>query len=207
MKIKNEFKSMSFYNYKMQIIGLLGHQGVGKNYIAEIVLPKILSQKNTVVLAFADHFKIDCISKHNADYNKVYGQKDYETRILLQKVGTEEGREVFGYDIWIRTLHNWIKVLHSRGVKRFIISDVRFQNEVEWIKSLNGIIIKINAPNRYQNRLETETGNNIEKINEIKNHPSEVNIDNIEIYDILVNNDYNDNIEKQLLHSVILCNL
>ncbi len=191
----------------MQIIGLLGHQGVGKNYIAEIVLPKMLSQKNTVVLAFADHFKIDCISKHNADFNKVYGQKDYETRILLQKVGTEEGREVFGYDIWVRTLHNWIKVLHSRGVKRFIISDLRFQNEVEWIKSLNGIIIKINAPNRYQNRLEIETGNDIDKINEIKNHPSEANIDNIEIYDILVNNDYNDNIEKQLLHSIILCNL
>jgi len=191
----------------MQIIGLLGHQGVGKNYIAEIVLPKMLSQKNTVVLAFADHFKIDCISKHNADFNKVYGQKDYETRILLQKVGTEEGREVFGYDIWIRTLHNWIKVLHSRGVKRFIISDLRFQNEVEWIKSLNGIIIKINAPNRYQNRLEIETGNDIDKINEIKNHPSEANIDNIEIYDILVNNDYNDNIEEQLLHSIILCNL
>jgi len=183
----------------MQIIGLLGHQGVGKNHIAEIVLPKLLSQKNTVVLAFADHFKIDCISKHNADFNKVYGQKDYDTRRLLQKVGTEEGREVFGYDIWIRTLHNWIKILNSRGVERFIISDLRFQNEVEWIKSLNGIIIKINAPNRYQHRLETETGNDIEKINEIKNHPSEVNIDKIESHDILVNNDYNDNIEEQLL--------
>mgnify|MGYP006449768749 CR=1 FL=1 len=55
--------------------------------------------------------------------------------------------------------------------------------------------------------LETETGNNIDKINEIKNNLSEVNIDNIEIYDVLVNNDYNDNIEKQLLHSIILCNL
>jgi len=183
----------------MQIIGLLGHQGVGKNHIAEIVLPKLLSQKNTVVLAFADHFKIDCISKHNPDFNKEYGQKDYDTRRLLQKVGTEEGREVFGYDIWIRTLHNWIKILNSRGVERFIISDLRFQNEVEWIKSLNGIIIKINAPNRYQHRLETETGNDIEKINEIKNHPSEVNIDKIESHDILVNNDYNDNIEEQLL--------
>ena len=91
------------------------------------------------------------------------------------------------------------KILNSRGVERFIISDLRFQNEVEWIKSLNGIIIKINAPNRYQHRLETETGNDIEKINEIKNHPSEVNIDKIESHDILVNNDYNDNIEEQLL--------
>lgn len=54
------------------IIGLIGHQGVGKNYIAEKVLPDILPQENTVVLAFADHFKIDCITKYNADYDKVY---------------------------------------------------------------------------------------------------------------------------------------
>ena len=182
----------------MEIIGLLGHQGVGKNYIAEVVLPKLLSKKNTVVLAFADHFKIECITKHNADFDKVFGQKDYETRKLLQKVGTEEGRDVYGYDIWIKTLYNWIKILNSRGVERFIISDLRFPNEVEWIKSLKGKIIKINAPNRYQNRLEIETGNDIEKINEIKSHPSELYIDNINLYDILVNNDYNDNIEDQL---------
>ena len=50
----------------MELIGLLGHQGVGKNYFAEVILPKILPNKNTVVLAFADHFKVDCICKHDA---------------------------------------------------------------------------------------------------------------------------------------------
>ena len=83
----------------MEIIGLLGHQGVGKNYISEKILPSLLEKKNYVVLAFADHFKIDCISKYNADYDKVYGEKDFETRKLLQKIGTEEGRNKFGYDI------------------------------------------------------------------------------------------------------------
>ena len=29
----------------MELIGLLGHQGVGKNYIAEVVLPQILPKK------------------------------------------------------------------------------------------------------------------------------------------------------------------
>jgi CO dehydrogenase nickel-insertion accessory protein CooC1 len=110
----------------VEIIGLLGHQGVGKNYIAEKILPKLLPNKNTVVLAFADHFKIDCISKYGAEYDKVYGEKDFKTRKLLQKVGTEEGRNKYGDDIWIKTLDNWIKTLNSRGVERFIISDVRF---------------------------------------------------------------------------------
>ena len=75
-----------------EIIGLLGHQGVGKNYIAEKILPEILiNSRNTVVLAFADHLKIECISKLGADFDKVYGEKDYETRKLLQITGTEEG--------------------------------------------------------------------------------------------------------------------
>ncbi len=191
----------------MQVIGLLGHQGVGKNYIAEVILPKLLSQKNTVVLAFADHFKIDCITKHNAEFDKVYGEKDFETRKLLQKVGTEEGRNIYGYDIWVKTLNNWIKVLNSRGVQRFIISDVRFQNEAEWIKSINGYIIKINAPQRYQKRLEIETNNNLDKINEIISHPSEVGIDKLTLYDLLVNNDYSDNIEEQIKNDKFLMNL
>lgn len=59
----------------MEIYGLLGHQGVGKNYIAEKVLPKVLPNKQTVVLAFADHFKVDSICKYGLDYNKVYGKK------------------------------------------------------------------------------------------------------------------------------------
>ena len=173
----------------MELIGLLGHQGVGKNYIAEVVLNKILPKKNTVVLAFADHFKVDCITKHNASYDKIFGEKDYDTRRLLQRVGTEEGRLKFGEDIWIQTVATWIKLLHSRGVERFIISDVRFQNEATWIKSLNGIIIKIESPMRFRQRLIKETNNDEDKINEIMNHSSEKSLDEINNFDYCVNND------------------
>lgn len=183
----------------VEIFGLLGHQGVGKNYIAEKILPKLLPKKNTVVLAFADHFKIDCISKYGAEYNKVYGEKDFKTRKLLQKVGTEEGRNKYGDDIWIKTLDNWIKTLNSRGVERFIISDVRFENEAKWIKSCNGKVIKINAPKRYRKRLENETNCNENKIKELMSHTSEKNIDIITNFDICINNDYDDtDVESQL---------
>ena len=178
----------------MEIIGLMGHQGVGKNYIADLLL-KNLSKKNTIIIAFADHFKIDCICKHNCDYNKVFGEKDYETRRLLQKVGTEEGRNKFGENIWINVIETWIKLLNERGVERFIISDVRFVNEAEWVKKMNGILIKIDAPKRFRIRLEKETNNNEELINQIKNHKSEIMIDEYKEYDILIKNDLDDNLE------------
>ena len=105
-----------------EIIGLLGHQGVGKKLNAEKILPEILiKSRNTVVLAFADHLKIECISKLGADFDKVYGEKDYETQIITNQ-GTEEGRDKHGKDVWIKTPENWIKVLNT-GVERFVISD------------------------------------------------------------------------------------
>lgn len=182
----------------MKIIGLLGHQGVGKNYISEKILPSILNEKSTVILAFADHFKVDCICKHNLEYSKVFGKKDFETRRKLQEIGTEKGRNVYGNDIWIRTLETWINILNERGIERFIISDVRFQNEVDWIKSLKGIVIKINAPKRYHLRISNETNGNEIKAKEIQSHPSEMKIDEITNYDICVNNDPDDNVDLQL---------
>ena len=178
----------------MEIIGLMGHQGVGKNFIADLLL-KNLPIKNTIIIAFADHFKVDCICKHNCDYNKVFGEKDYETRRLLQKAGTEEGRDKFGDNIWINVVETWIKLLNERGVERFIISDVRFVNEAQWVKKMNGILIKIDAPKRFKKRLEKETNNNKELIEKIKNHRSEIMIDEYKEYDILIKNDLDDNLE------------
>lgn len=167
---------------EIEIIGLLGHQGVGKNYIAEKIIPRALpTNKNTLVIAFADQLKINCITKKGVDFDKVFGEKDFETRKMLQIEGTEEGRDKYGKDIWIRTMESWIKVFSSRGIKRFIISDVRFPNEVEWINSVNGIVLKILAPKRYNKRLMNETGGDVNKMNELKLHSSEKYIDDIDI--------------------------
>jgi hypothetical protein len=182
----------------MEVIGLLGHQGVGKNYIAENILDKVLESKNTVVIALADHFKIDAICKHNLEFSKVFGQKDFETRKKLQRLGTEEGRDKYGYDIWINILHTWMKTLFQRGTKRFIIPDLRFQNEVDWCKSIGGIVIKINAPKRYNQRLQQESIKDLKMKDSIMNHPSEKGIDIIQNYDYEVNNDFEDNIEMEM---------
>ena len=60
---------------------------------------------------------------------------------------------------------------------------------------MNGILIKIDAPKRFRIRLEKETNNDEELINQIKNHKSEVMIDEYKKYDILIKNDVDDNLE------------
>ena len=47
-------------------------------------------------------------------------------------------------------------------------------------------------------RLLNETNGNEEQMLNIMNHPSEINIDTINDYDYLINNDYNDDVIQQL---------
>lgn len=64
-----------------------------------------------------------------------------EVRRLLQYYGTEGGREIFGDKIWIDTADKYI---FDNQLKRIVITDIRFQNELEWLRNKdNNILIKI----------------------------------------------------------------
>ncbi len=184
----------------MEVFGFIGNMGCGKNYIAEkVFLPKLKS-KPTLVMAFADHFKITAICFQNLEYEKVYGEKDEYTRKQLQQLGTELGRDKYGDAIWLKVLYNWMKVYNERGIERFIITDVRFENEVNFIKSLNGKIIKIEASDRNLERLMKESNNDKIKLLELANHRSETYIKEFKEYDYLINNSKNniENIDKEI---------
>ena len=174
----------------MEIYAFAGNLKTGKNYVAENIFIPLLPKKNTLVMAFADHFKVEAITKRNLNYENVFGVKDEKTRIELQKMGTENGRDKFGQDIWIKTLDTWIKIYHERGVERFIITDLRFKNEYDYLKEKNAKIIKIDAPNRQKENLKDEN-------KEILNHRSETELNDIQ-FEYIINNDYNENIIEDL---------
>lgn len=174
----------------MEVIAFAGNLKTGKNYVAENIFIPLLPKKNTLVMAFADHFKIDAITKGNLEYSKVFGEKDDKTRKQLQIMGTEDGRDKYGQDIWINTLDNWMKIYNERGVERFIITDLRFKNEYNYLKSKNAKIIKIEAPNRQKKNLK---GQDLK----VLNHRSETELNDI-IFDSTINNDYNVNIISDL---------
>ena len=175
----------------MEIIAFAGNLKTGKNYVAEKLFLPLLSKKSTLVRGFADHFKVDSINKGNLKYENVFGEKDEKTRNQLQLLGTENGRNKYGDNIWIDTLDTWMKIYYDRGINRFIITDVRFLNEIEYLKSKNAKIIKIEAPKRQLHNLN-------EKINQnILNHVSETELNNYK-FEYIINNDFNNNIINDL---------
>jgi len=66
--------------------------------------------------------------------------KDFTPRLALQLMGTEVGRDVFHKDFWIIKLKNYIQ---QNPNQNYVITDVRFQNEIEFVHSFNGVLIEI----------------------------------------------------------------
>lgn len=186
----------------VEIYGFMGNIGVGKNYIAEKLFKDQLSKKSTIVVAFADHFKISAICFNNLQFDKVFGQKDAYTRYRLQEIGTELGREKYGDYIWINVLYNWMKLYISRGIERIIITDVRYQNEVSFVKQIGGIIIKVEAEDRNMERLLQESDNDPTVMEQIRNHSSEMYIREFRDYNYLIDNRIGANTNSQI-YSII----
>jgi len=69
--------------------------------------------------------------------------KEFTFRHLLQRVGTEMGREVFGEDFWIDMA---LPVGGYYAGRKIVITDVRFQNEVDRIHEIGGLVCRIMRP-------------------------------------------------------------
>lgn len=68
-------------------------------------------------------------------------------REMFQKVGTEGGRDLFDPDLWIKraTKELWNRYGESDNYD-LVVSDVRFDNEADWIHSHGGFVVRINRP-------------------------------------------------------------
>lgn len=105
----------------------------------------------------------------------------YSYRELLQLIGTEVCRTI-NPDIWIKALFN---TLSDNG--KYIISDVRFMNELKYCKENNAITIRINR--------------NVKQLN----HQSETELDNCNDFDHIINNNgtIEDLVDKVLQLNII----
>jgi hypothetical protein len=81
-------------------------------------------------------------------WSSVFG-RSFTPREALQKIGTEVGRDIFHRDFWLHVLDQKI-----RADKKYVITDVRFPNEIKWIHDHGGLVIEIQRgenPSWYQN--------------------------------------------------------
>lgn len=175
---------------KFNIIGLHGKMGSGKDFLNDNVIKPQLNEydEKYSIISFADQIKINVATQHNMNIMDMYGDKSPELRILLQEEGTERGRDKYGEDIWIKYVENWMILRHQRdNVGTFLITDVRFKNEAEWIVKMGGKLIKIHAPDRNEIRLTKESGGDPKLLEKIQNHPSETDLDDYEFENVIDN--------------------
>jgi hypothetical protein len=135
----------------VRIIGLSGYAKSGKDTIGQMLV-----QLGYTRVAFADNVRvltyevdpeaarlIDLIGQGESDFqtraNKAKLQSSY-VREALQRVGNK-AREVLGEDIWIRAA---LEPLHASGY--FVVTDVRYRNEVEAIVERGGKVVRVTRP-------------------------------------------------------------
>ena len=149
------------------IIGVSGKLGVGKNYITEnYIIPKLINKfsnkKRQLVpyfFSFGSQVKVEMYSRDNTNflnYHNLLVEKTSETRSMIQEYATENGRDVYRDDMWIRAVNMWTilqklnidivnKHLDKKILPIFVIEDVRFLNEYNYIKRLDGILVYIST--------------------------------------------------------------
>lgn len=123
----------------MQIIGLTGKAGAGKTTVA-MHLERHYGFKR---LSFAEPLKRMLIETGLATYEELYVTKTPMSRKLMQVIGTDIIRNRVDKDFWVKQMAERIIELTRSGYFRFVIDDVRFQNEADFIRRLGGIVILI----------------------------------------------------------------
>lgn len=139
----------------MILIGITGKARSGKDTIADYLLQhkwfETISFANPVKRGIQAAFNLPA-DKLNEDKEQIIPELGYSKRQLYQLFGTEFGRNILGEDIWVKsaqlTLNKIVERSHKQpgifiDVPGVVISDVRFDNEAEFVKKNNGIIVEV----------------------------------------------------------------
>jgi len=156
------------------IVGITGRIGSGKDTIAEYLIAshsfKKLSfagsLKDAVAPLFGwDREMLDGITQTSREWReqidpwwaKRLDIPHLTPRWVLQHIGTDVLRQHFHTDIWVASLENKLKQTKDN----IVITDCRFRNELDAIKSANGITIRVERgrkPSWYNTALEFQKG-------------------------------------------------
>jgi hypothetical protein len=165
----------------LKLIGIAGRAGSGKSTVASFLTA---SYQNVYEEAFADPLKAACAAAFHLDVghfsdpafkNEPHNYWGVSPRKIAQYAGTELFRtymaNLLGAEVsdnfWVRTLEGRLAGIldappnegYYKPGDTVIISDVRFQNEYDWIVANGGNVIHVNRSGL------NEVG--------IPNHPSE----------------------------------
>lgn len=163
------------------IIGMIGRKGVGKNYVADVIASELREDRVVEMLAFADPMKEFCINCLGIQRELICGSdKDKNTpthykwekmppfirekfpertgamtiRHVIQVVGTEMCRGIWGENVWIDAMSRRIVESDVRSARAgqsptaIVITDVRFPDEAQAIGGWGGKLWRVKGPPR-----------------------------------------------------------
>jgi hypothetical protein len=182
------------------IISITGKIGSGKDTIAEIIQQS--TQLDWEVKKFAGKLKtiaeLLCgVPKQNfesQEFKKTQMSEEWGMtyREFLQKLGTEALRSNLHENVWINALFSDYKaktvavgtsefdITEKDELPNWIITDTRFPNEMDAVKSKNGLVIKVERSLKLRKGYDTP--------NETDLHPSETSLDNYTEWDYVIEN-------------------
>jgi len=172
------------------LIGIIGKMHSGKTTVSNMIKDNYPNKWNELAFAeplksiLKDLFFLEDIHVHGPMKDQKHPELNVMPRELLQIVGTDLFRNTLptllpqlnlqGHSLWIWHMKQRLENIDSN----VIISDVRFPDEMQVIKSMGGFIIEIKRPNSHV----------IHSLDNIKAHSSEqLNTNNLVNYTI--NND------------------
>ena len=161
------------------IIGLSGYAQSGKDTVAELLclnygykrmafadpMREALYRLNpSIVVDNTDYYDMPLqtlVDEHGWDVVK----QNLDVRGLLQRMGTEVGREMFGDNFWVQ--YSFDKIEQPK----IVFADVRFPNEAREILQYGGQVWRVNRSGH----------------NPVNDHPSEHAMDNFMFKHVIIN--------------------
>ena len=135
---------------KKRLVGFCGFKGVGKTLAAKALADEGYTDVQfsgglkAMLRAFLEYNGVENPEMYTDDWYKNHRSRyfcDKEFRHAMQTLGTEWGRNQIGTDFWINAWTRRIQMFD-----KITVSDVRFPDEVDAIRSKGGIIIRVFRP-------------------------------------------------------------
>ena len=154
ININNILKKKKEKHISPKIIGITGNKFTGKD-----TLGKYLEKYNYKIMCFADPLKEVIRTIFDFNDEQLYGElKDtidtywnVKPRTIMQFIGTDLFRHQMCNVVPDIKTNIWIKVIKKRILdfweknpnQSIVLTDLRFPNEINMIKELNGCVIRI----------------------------------------------------------------
>ena len=160
---------------QLKYIGLSGHIGSGKDYVANYIAQNV--ERKCEVVKFATKLTEVTASILGVDDLSLFQDREWKeknqfiwqctidttptatgklisAREAQKIIGTDICRNLLGDNVWVNAFAN----TYNDPDTLYIISDLRFPNEMEFVQANNGIVVFIENLQAAQNQHQKEAG-------------------------------------------------